>query len=105
MGKEQESILNMTPINILINSHQVFLLQNVLKIIFLHLVCLGMLMKTEEMIKKNGTPIMSDLSACFIPKPCPNSCVAMFLNLITSLSKKFPENLCVGFEPMRNIEL
>lgn len=52
MDKEQESIIKMTFVLPLSNSHQALLLQNVLKIIFLCLVCLGLLTKIEEMILK-----------------------------------------------------
>lgn len=53
MDKGKDFILNMAfVLTTMSNSHQALLLQNVLKIIFLCLVCLGMLTKIEEMIKK-----------------------------------------------------
>lgn len=63
MGKEHTSVLNMTLVSTsLINSHQALLLQNVLKINFLCLLCLGMLMKIEEIIKMNGSEIYQHVS-------------------------------------------
>lgn len=58
MGKEHTSVLNMTlGTTSLMNSHQALLLQNVLKINFLCPLCLGMLMKIEDIIKMSGSVI------------------------------------------------